>query len=82
MYPDFKELLSTLNAHGAKYLIVGGYAVGFHAEPRATKDLDILDQGLMNRTRARFDRSSGQVWRTASGILTAHDTGGPCPGDD
>ncbi len=42
MYPDFKELLSTLNAHGAKYLIVGGYAVGFHAQPRATKDLDIL----------------------------------------
>ena len=29
MYPDFKELLSTLNAHKVKYLIVGGYAVGF-----------------------------------------------------
>jgi hypothetical protein len=42
MYPDFKELLSTLNAHKVKYLIVGGYAVGFHAQPRATKDLDIL----------------------------------------
>jgi hypothetical protein len=42
MYPDFKELLSTLNAHKIKYLIVGGYAVGFHAQPRATKDLDIL----------------------------------------
>ena len=42
MYPDFKELLSTLNAHRVKYLIVGGYAVGFHAQPRATKDLDIL----------------------------------------
>src|ERR1700727_2730685 len=25
-----------------RYLIVGGYAVSFHAEPRATKDLDIL----------------------------------------
>jgi hypothetical protein len=23
-------------------LIVGGYAVSFHAQPRATKDLDIL----------------------------------------
>ena len=42
MYPDFKELLSTLNAHKVKYLIVGGYAVGFHAQPRATKDLDIF----------------------------------------
>jgi hypothetical protein len=42
MYSDFKELLSALNAHQARYLIVGGYAVSFHAEPRATKDLDIL----------------------------------------
>src|SRR5277367_6675957 len=42
MYPDFKELLSKLNEHKAKYLIIGGYAVGFHAEPRATKDIDIL----------------------------------------
>jgi hypothetical protein len=42
MYPDFKELLSTLNAHKVEYLIVGGFAVGFHSQPRATKDLDIL----------------------------------------
>lgn len=44
MYPDFKELLSRLNAHKVKYLVVGGYAVSFHAQPRATKDLDILIQ--------------------------------------
>ena len=42
MYPDFKELLSVLNFHNVKYLIVGGYAVSFHAQPRATKDIDIL----------------------------------------
>jgi hypothetical protein len=42
MYPDFKELLSIFNAHGVKYLIVGGYAVSFHAQPRVTKDIDLL----------------------------------------
>ena len=42
MYPDFKELLSRFNDHKVKYLVVGGYAVAFHAQPRATKDLDIL----------------------------------------
>lgn len=42
MYPDFKELLSVLNEHRAKYLVVGAYAVSIHAQPRATKDLDIL----------------------------------------
>jgi hypothetical protein len=40
--PDFEDLLSHLNAEGAKYLIVGAYAVGVHAQPRATKDLDIF----------------------------------------
>ena len=42
MHPDFKELLSVLNAHRVKYLVVGAYAVSIHAQPRATKDLDIL----------------------------------------
>ena len=44
MFDDFKELLSIFNAHGVKYLIVGGYAVSFHAQPRATKDIDLLIQ--------------------------------------
>ena len=42
MYPDFKELLSILNAHHVKYLVVGAYAVSIYAQPRATQDLDIL----------------------------------------
>ena len=42
MYEDFKELLSILNDSKVKYLVVGDYAVSFHAQPRATKDLDIL----------------------------------------
>ena len=42
MFQDFKDLLSNLNASKVKYLIVGGYAVGFHAQPRVTKDLDLL----------------------------------------
>lgn len=31
-----------LDAAGLRYLIVGGIAVGYHAEPRYTKDLDVL----------------------------------------
>jgi hypothetical protein len=41
MFPDFRELLASFHAHGVKYLIVGGYAVSFHAQPRATKGLDV-----------------------------------------
>jgi hypothetical protein len=39
---DLRELLLAFNAHGVEYLLVGGYAVGVHAEPRATKDLDVF----------------------------------------
>ena len=42
VFPDFIALLSAFNAHSVKYLIVGGYAVSLHSQPRATKDLDIL----------------------------------------
>ena len=39
---DLKDLLSAFNDHGVRYMVVGGYAFGVHAEPRATKDLDLL----------------------------------------
>lgn len=38
---DFKEFLNTLNSNEVAYLLVGGYAVGYHGYPRATVDLDI-----------------------------------------
>ena len=34
---DLRQLLLALNAHGVEYLVVGGWAVGFHSEPRGDK---------------------------------------------
>jgi len=31
-----------LNANGVRYLLIGGYAVGFYGYPRATNDIDIF----------------------------------------
>ena len=39
---DYKELLSTFNAHNVRYLIIGGYAYIHYAEVRTTKDLDVF----------------------------------------
>lgn len=41
MFQDYKDLLSAFHAHGVKYLVVGGYAVIFHAQPRFTRYLDL-----------------------------------------
>jgi predicted nucleotidyltransferase len=38
---DFKEFLKLLNEHQVEYLLIGGYAVGYHGYPRATNDIDI-----------------------------------------
>ena len=35
--PDFKNLFAALNERNARYLLVGGYALAFHAQPRFTK---------------------------------------------
>lgn len=36
--------MSVFNKHKVKYLVVGAYAVGYHTQPRATKNLDVLIQ--------------------------------------
>jgi hypothetical protein len=33
LHPDFKDLLSALADTSAEYLVVGGWAFGYHAEP-------------------------------------------------
>jgi hypothetical protein len=45
LYPDFEELLRAFDVAGASFLVVGGYAVAFHGQPRATKDLDLWVSG-------------------------------------
>ena len=44
MNSDFKDLLTILNACQVSYLVVGGYAYIYYAEPRYTKDIDLWIQ--------------------------------------
>lgn len=44
-----EDLLSALNAHSVRYVVIGAYALAVHAQPRATKDLDIfIDRSATN----------------------------------
>jgi predicted nucleotidyltransferase len=38
----FKEFIELLEENGVNYLVVGGYAVSFHGNPRYTGNLDIF----------------------------------------
>jgi predicted nucleotidyltransferase len=45
LHPDFNDLLAEFVRSGVRFVLLGGYAVGIHAKPRATKDLDLLVSG-------------------------------------
>jgi len=38
---DFREFLRLLTEAEVEYLLIGGYAVGYHGYPRTTADMDI-----------------------------------------
>jgi hypothetical protein len=46
--------LSVFNAYSVKHLVVGGYAVSFHAQPRATKDLDLFIRADSANAKATY----------------------------
>lgn len=45
---DFRDFIALLNRHEVRYLVVGGFAYSYHAEPRYTRDIDILIQPSQN----------------------------------
>jgi hypothetical protein len=51
MNADFLDLLTALNAAEARFLVVGGYAVGVHGRPRATKDLGVCIEASADNAR-------------------------------
>jgi hypothetical protein len=58
MFQDYKDLLSASNVRGIRYLIVGGYAVVYHAQPRFTKDIDFFIQADPANAQAVYDALS------------------------
>ncbi len=39
---DLKAVCKHLNDEGAKYVLIGGFAMAYHGMPRMTEDIDIL----------------------------------------
>src|SRR5271168_5352124 len=54
MEQNLKELLFSLNKHHVKYVIIGGYAVFVHAQPRMTKDLDVFIESSPENALATY----------------------------
>jgi hypothetical protein len=55
---EFKEFITLLNSNGVKYLLLGGWAVGYYSNPRATKDIDFIvsvDEINLKKLKKVFD---------------------------
>jgi len=53
--PDYRDLFKLLAEEGVEYLVVGAHAVIYYAEPRYTKDLDVLVRPVADNAQ--------RVWR-------------------
>ena len=54
MNQDYKDLLSVFRSHGVKYLVVGGFAVIYHSQPRFTKDIDLFIKADTENAKATY----------------------------
>ncbi len=72
---DLRQLLLALNAHGVEYLVVGGWAVGYYADPRSTKDIDIFIRSSLKNSEAVF-RALAEFGAPLAGVTASdfHDS--------
>ncbi len=58
MDKNWIDLLSLFDQRGVRYLIIGGWAVTLHSQPRFTKDLDLpIDPERANAQRCSMPLS-------------------------
>jgi hypothetical protein len=59
LHQDFKDLLQAFVQEGVRYVMIGGYAVGLHARPRFTKDIDLGSGSTPITSSAWREHSNG-----------------------
>ena len=64
MYQDYKDLLSAFQSHGVKYLVVGGFAVIYHSQPRFTKDMDLFIKADPENAKATYAALASSAHRS------------------
>jgi hypothetical protein len=74
--PDYRDLFRIFFEEKVEYLIVGAYAVTYYAEPRYTKDLDILIRPSLEnakKTWAALERFDAPLTDISAADLTNPD---------
>jgi hypothetical protein len=77
LYDEFFSIVHELDVRGISYAVVGGIALSFHAEPRYTKDIDLLLvseelPGLKSALRELGFTVEADPWTFKSTNITLH----------
>jgi hypothetical protein len=80
LFREFFAVVEELNQEGLDYSVVGGIALAFHAQPRFTRDIDILVRPVdLDRYRTVFSRLGykelAQPWTFKNTKITLHRFG-------
>lgn len=77
LFDEFSSIIKQFNRHGVSYAVIGGIAMAFHAEPRFTKDIDLLilpdkinEIGKFLEELGYFE--SAEPWTFRNSQLTLH----------
>ncbi|PEN13186.1 hypothetical protein CRI94_11115 [Longibacter salinarum] len=79
---DFREFLRLLSEHGVRYLVVGGYAVGYHGYPRTTGPAQFGSGPPVQEERPGDCRGVSQSGHAISSVLSSRGVARRCHGGD
>jgi hypothetical protein len=77
VFEEFKQLVMELEKYEVRYALVGGVAMAFYAEPRFTRDIDILvDSEDYQRAKAILEKDgyfeSASPWTFRNVAIELH----------
>ncbi len=77
VFEEFRQLVIELEKHEVRYALVGGVAMAFYAEPRFTRDIDILvDSKDYQRAKAILEKDgyfeSASPWTFRNVAIELH----------
>lgn len=82
LFREFFSVVEGLNREGLAYSVVGGIALAFHAQPRFTRDIDILAKPVdLERYKGVFGKLGytelAEPWTFKNTKITMHRFGKP-----
>ena len=87
VFGEFEQLATDLADRQIPYALIGGVAMAFHAQPRFTKDVDLLIKpehlpALQEALKARGYLPPGEPWTFPRAQLSLHRFVKPVPDDE